>query len=168
MVRPARGTAMVEMSRDEFWMYIEQCRAQAVGMPEFNRLLEAMLDAWDLPKLAAFHKVMWFDVGVYHDEGERELWDLMYRAADYLGSDNSWDSYGGWLIAQGREFYEAVMRDPRVALTRVPQPDDVWEGETVIFVAQRVCLKKTDNKWGLQDLFGDKLDGKPAPGVDFP
>jgi len=66
-------------------------------MREFNRGLEALLDAWDLPKLAAFHWAMWSDIGVYREEKERELWDLMYQAADYLGSDNSWDSYRGWL-----------------------------------------------------------------------
>jgi hypothetical protein len=60
------------------------------------------------------------------------------------------------------------LRDPRVAATRVPSWDDVFEGESVLFVAQRVCSKKTDHKWGLYDLFGDDLDGKPLPGVDFP
>jgi hypothetical protein len=156
---------LISMSRDEFWAYIEQCRQHSDGMPAFNRLLEATLDHWGLPKVAAFHKVMWFDIGVCH---EGALWGLMYEAADYLGSDNSWEGYGGWLIAQGRQFHEAVMREPRVALTRVPPPEDVWEGETVIFVGQRVCSKKTDNKWGLYDLFGDNMSGKPLPGVDFP
>lgn len=134
-------------------------------MPAFNQVLEALLDGWELPQLAAFHKVMWLDIGVYHEE---ELWKIMYRAADYLGSDNSWDSYGGWLIAQGEAFYEAVMRDPQVALTRVPRPEDVREGESVIFAAQRICFKQTDGKWGLYDLFGDDLSGKPLPGVDYP
>ena len=61
---------MIDMSRDEFWLYIEQCRAHSVGMREFNQLLESMLDSWELPKLAAFHKVMWFDIGVYQDAGD--------------------------------------------------------------------------------------------------
>ena len=77
---------MIEMSQDEFWMYIEQCRAQAAGMREFNRGLEAMLDAWDLPKLAAFRWAMWSDIGVYHEEKERDLWDLMYQAADCVAT----------------------------------------------------------------------------------
>ena len=82
--------------------------------------------------------------------------------------DDSWECYGGWLIAQGREFHEAVMRDACVALARVPSGEDVWQGESVIFVAQRVCAKKTGGKWGLCDLFGDKLNGTPLPGVDYP
>jgi hypothetical protein len=150
---------MIAMSRDEFWSYIEDCRQHSDGMAAFNSALEAMLHPWELPRLAAFHKVMWFDIGVYHDDGN--LWDLMSEAADYLGSDNSWDSYGGWLIAQGRHFHEAVMRDAQVALTRIPSPEDVWEGESVIFVAQRICGQKTEGKWSLYDLFGDNLEGKP-------
>jgi Protein of unknown function (DUF4240) len=110
---------VVEITLDELWEHIEQCHAGAAGMREFSRLLESLLDTWALPKLAAFHWVMWSDIGVYHEERDRELWELMYQAADYVGSDNSWDSYGGWLIAQGREFFEAVMRDSQVALTRV-------------------------------------------------
>jgi Protein of unknown function (DUF4240) len=156
---------VIAMSRDEFWSSIELCRQHSDCMPAFNRVLEAMLDHWELPRLAVFHKVMWSDIGVYHDD---TFWEIMYRAADYLGSDNSWDSYGGWLIAQGRDFHEAVMRDPQVALTRIPPPEEVWEGESVIFLAQRVCMKKTDHRWGLYDLFGDDLSGKPLPGVDFP
>jgi hypothetical protein len=157
---------MLSMSRDEFWSHIEECRQHSDGISSFNRLLEATLDTWPLPKLAAFHKVMWFDLGVYHDDGE--LWSLMYPAVKYLGSDNSWDNYGGWLIAQGREFFEAVMHDPNIALTRIPSFDEVHEGESVIFVAQRVCSKKTERNWGLYDLFGDDLTGEPLPGVDFP
>ena len=67
-----------------------------------------------------------------------------------------------------RQFYDAVMRDPRVAATRVPPLDDIFEGESVIFVAQRVCGKKTGGKWGLYDLLGDYLSGEPLAGVDFP
>jgi Protein of unknown function (DUF4240) len=156
---------MIEMTRDEFWAVVEQCRARAADMREFNRRLEAALDDWELPKLAAFHKAMWFDVGVYHEDEFREV---VQRAADYLQSDNSWDSYGGWLIAQGREFHEAALRDPRLALARLPPPDDVWEGESVIFVAQRVCFRRTGQMWSLYDLFGHDLDGTPSPGVDFP
>jgi len=133
-------------------------------MPTFNSVLEAMLNAWELPKLAAFHKVMWRHLGVYNDD---DLWDVTAPLAGISG-DDTWECYGGWLIAQGRTFYEAVMRDPKVATTRVPPLDDIFEGESVIFVAQRVCGKKTGDKWSLYDLFGDDLSGKPLPGGDFP
>jgi hypothetical protein len=154
---------MLSMSRDEFWRYIEQCRRQADSMPAFNRVLEAMLDQWELPKLAAFHKVMWRDLGVYHGD---DLW-AVFAPLTGIGGDDTWECYGGWLIAQGRKFHEAVMRDPQVDATRVPPRADVFEGESVIFVAQRVCGKKTDGKWGLYDLFGDDLSGMPLPGVDY-
>jgi hypothetical protein len=155
---------MVSMSQDEFWTHIEQCRQHADSMPAFNRRLEAILDAWELPKLAAFHKVMWRDIGVYNGDA---LWAVIEPLTG-IGGDDTWECYGGWLIAQGRKFYEAVMRDPKQAAARVPSLDDIFEGESVIFAAQRVCGKKTGGKWGLYDLFGDELSGTPLPGVDFP
>jgi len=155
---------MVSMSRDEFWTYIEQCRQHSDAMPTFNCLLEAMLDAWGLPKLAAFHGVMRRDIGIYHDD---DLWAIVELLTGIDG-DDTWECYGGWLIAQGREFHEAVMQDPKVAAPRIPPLDDIYEGESVIFVAQRVCGKKTGGRWSLYDLFGDDLSGKPLPGVDFP
>ena len=155
---------MLSMSRDEFWMHIEQCRQHSDGMAAFNALLEAMLGAWGLPKLAAFHKVMWVDIGVYNDD---DLWAVIEPLTG-IGGGDLWECYGGWLIAQGRAFYEAVMRDRQLAVTRVPTQQDIWEGQSVIFVAQRVCFKKTADKWGLYDLFGDDLGGKPLPGVDYP
>ena len=55
-----------------------------------------------------------------------------------------------------------------MAATRIPPLDDLFEGESVIFAAQRVCGKKTNGKWSLYDLFGVDLTGKSLPGVDFP
>jgi hypothetical protein len=155
---------MILMSQDEFWTYIEQCRPHSNTMAAFNLLLEAMLDSWELSKLAAFHKVMWHEIGIYNDN---YLWAVVEPLTD-IGGDDTWECYGGWLIAQGREFHRAVMQDPHVAASHVPPLDDIFEGESVIFVAQRVCTKKTGGKWGLYDLFGDDLSGQPLPGVDFP
>jgi len=60
------------------------------------------------------------------------------------------------------------MRDTQAALSRVPFCEDVCQGESAIFAAQRVCYKKTDNKWSLYDLFGDTLKGSAGPGADSP
>jgi hypothetical protein len=152
------------MSRNEFWSHIEQCRSQADGMPAFNRRLEAILDDWELPKLGAFHKAMWCNIGVQPGE---DLLDLMYEVAEHVGVDEGY-GYAGWLIAQGRDFHEAVMRDERVALTRIPSQEDVHEGESVTWASTRVCVKKTGGRYGPNDLFGDDLSGRPRPGVDFP
>jgi hypothetical protein len=153
---------MLSMSRDEFWQCVERCRQHSDGMGTFNFVLETMLDAWDLPRLVAFHKIMWHDIGVHHDDA---LWDVVEPLTGIDG-DDTWECYEGWLIAQGRQFHETVMRNPQMAATRVPSLDDVFEGESVIFVAQRLCSKKTGGKWGLYDLFGDDLSGKELPGVD--
>jgi hypothetical protein len=162
--RPHGWSVMFSMSPNEFWECIEQCRQQSDSMRTFNLVLEATLDTWELPKLAAFHKIMWCDIGVNNDD---DLWEIVEPLTG-IGGDDTWECYGGWLIAQGRQFHEEVMRNPKAAATRIPPLDDIYEGESVIFAAQRVCRKKTGDKWSLYDLFGDDLSGKPLPGVDFP
>src|SRR5262245_248644 len=109
-------------------------------------------------RLAAFHKVMWKEIGVYNDH---TLWDQLTERQPLLDSDATWECYGGWLIAQGRACFERVRHDHAFAVAHMPPVDDVFAGESVIFVAQRVCLKKTGGKWYLNDLFGDSLDGSP-------
>jgi hypothetical protein len=102
---------MVSMSQDEFWTYIEHYGEYSDSIPSFNRLPEAMLDPWELPKLAAFHKLMWRDIGVHNDD---DLRGIVAPLAG-TGGDDTWECHGGWLIAHGRRFYEAVMRHPHVA-----------------------------------------------------
>jgi hypothetical protein len=70
---------MLSMSRDEFWSLIDACRRQSADIQTFNRVLEAMLDGWDLPRLAAFHKVMWHDIGVYNED---EVWEVLSDAGN--------------------------------------------------------------------------------------
>lgn len=106
---------------------------------------------------------MWDDIGVYNDDA---LWAVIEPLTG-IGGEDSWECYGGWLISQGRKFYEAVIRDPEFGATCIPPKDDIFEGESVIFVTQRVCLKKTD-KWSLYELFGHNLDGRREPYVDWP
>ena len=106
---------------------------------------------------------MWTDIGVHNDD----LLPVIEPLTGISGGDTL-ECYEGWLIAQGREFHEAVTHNPKVAASRISSMDDVFEGEYVIFVAQRVCGKKTCGKWSLNDLFGDDFDGRPLPGVDFP
>jgi len=50
----------------------------------------------DYARMAAFHNTLWYDVGVFH---RGRLWDIMCEIDETLGSQNSWERYGGWLVA---------------------------------------------------------------------
>lgn len=140
------------LQRDEFWETIEVCRQSTPSCESFADALPTHLQHWDFPKLGAFHNTMWYDVRVFH---RGELWDVMYRYEEMLGNQNAWECYGGWLISQGREFFEAVMANPQLALSRIPTWEEIDAGERIIFAAVEACLRKTDREYGLDDMLGD-------------
>lgn len=102
--------------------------------------------------MAAFHNTMWHDVGVFH---RGELRDVVYQREPLLGSHDAWECYGGWLIAQGRDFQEAVIREPRTSLSRIPSWEEIDDGESIIFAAQEACLRQTEREYDLYDVLGD-------------
>lgn len=142
------------LSRDEFWATIEECRRELADTRSFPERLPAHLADWEFTQLAAFHNTMWYDVGVFH---RGALWELLCGQEPLLGSQNAWECYGGWLIAQGRAFHEAVMRDPTLALSRLPTWEEIDDGELVIFAAQEACLRKTGRQHDLYEVLGDFL-----------
>jgi hypothetical protein len=142
------------LSRDEFWVVIEDCRGHTADTSSFAERLPEQLVPWDFPRLGAFHNTMWYDVGVFQ---RGELWDVVREREPLLGSQNAWECYGGWLIAQGREFHEAVLRQPRLALSRLPSWEEIDDGESIIFAAQEACFRKTDRNYDLYDILGDFL-----------
>lgn len=141
------------LPRDEFWAVVEDCRRRSADSVAFGEVVTATLAGWDFRRMAAFHNTLWYDVGVFH---RGRLWDVMCAIDETLGSQNSWERYGGWLVAQGREFHEAVMRDPELARTRLPD-EAALSDEGIIFAAQEACLRKTDRKHDLYDVLGDYL-----------
>ena len=66
-------------------------------------------------------------------------------------SDDSFDYFRGWLIAQGKQVYEQALRDPET-LALVATPDD-WEFEDMLGVAMAAYEGRT---------------GHPYPGVERP
>lgn len=148
------GRSVPWLARDEFWSAIEECRQGSVDCKSFAERLAAHLTGWEFTRLAAFHNTMWYDVGVFH---RGTLWDLLYQQEPLLGSQNAWECYGGWLIAQGRAFHEAVMRDPTLALARLPTWEEIDAGEAIIFAAQEACYRKTGRQYDLYDVLGDFL-----------
>src|SRR5262245_48482544 len=132
---------------DEFWDVVEACRRGSTGLTSFDEALVSHLVGWDFPRIAGFHNTLWYDVGVFHDT---ELWAVMREGCySFAFGQNSWERYGGWLVAQGREFHEAVMADPWVAKTRLPDAEELASGEFVIFVAYKAASRKTKEEYEL-------------------
>jgi len=145
---------------DEFWALIEGCRDSVTGedgstdMEPFRRRLEARLRAMSLEELAGFRPAM-DAVGVYKPH---ELWRVVDPEGRAITGQDSWEAFGGWLIAQGREFHDAVLADHGVVLSRPFRYGDVYQGECVTTAADGIAMARTGID--LDDLFPDWFDGE--------
>jgi hypothetical protein len=138
------------MNRDEFWNVIESCRDSSTDMVAFNQVLEGELRTWDLERLWSFHSRMWITVNEINEPGS-ELGEWIYKSLNWDMGGDSGECLAGWVIAQGEAFVRRLLQQPRV-LTALPQDDEILQGESVIFAAQRVCLEWTGGS-SLEDLF---------------
>lgn len=112
------------MTQDEFWHIIEKGAHQELA-------------GRDVESLAAFHRLFWERMA------ESYRWDLWAVAYIVNGgcSDDGFDYFRGWLIAQGRAYYEAALQDPRRAADRA-RPDEC-EDEEMLSAAFSLYEKKT-------------------------
>lgn len=123
------------MERHEFWKLIAESRHGAIDHPDLQLdQLQAALVLLSADEVLSFGTIL-FEL---HRESYRgELWG----AAFIIGggcSDDGFDYFRAWLIAQGEEIYKAALADPDTLagqpLEEVPEledllslPADVWE-----------------------------------------
>ncbi|MCA9608465.1 MAG: DUF4240 domain-containing protein [Myxococcales bacterium] len=109
------------MDADAFWGLIEEARASMPG--DVVSGLHALLAQRSAEEIESFQG--WLDA-YFHAASRRELW----AAASYIQrgcSDDGFDYFRGWLIAEGRSVFEAAMRDPgTLADHRWPSADQAW------------------------------------------
>lgn len=148
------------MSEDEFWAVIGGCREGMTGedgstdTEPFRHRLGARLQAMSLEEMADF-RLAQDAVGVCKP---REIWRVVDPGLRIIASDDSWEAFGGWLIAQGREFHDAVMQDHSVVRSRPFRYEHVYHGECVIFAADGIAMERTGSD--LDDLFPNRFDGE--------
>ncbi|MBQ1058829.1 DUF4240 domain-containing protein [Micromonospora sp. C32] len=154
------------MDRETFWKIVERARSAAggetitaEGADAVARHLVAELSALSPAAIVGFQQA-YDDVNL---EGWR--WDL--RAAAYLlrggCSDDGFDYFRGWLVAQGRAVWERAVADPdSLADAGVDPDDDAVECEAVLGAAGDAYAEATG---GGTDTFWEALDaaGRAAP-----
>ena len=145
------------MDRGQFWHLVEGCRQHATDMASFNAVLEGTLTRLTSEEIWSFHKWVWRCVNELQcqDGFNEPLNECLDRHVGLQIGGDTGDCYVGWVIAQGRKFYETLLNEPHRAGERLPAWDDVWEGESVIFLPNRVFRERTGEF--LQDVFGDDM-----------
>lgn len=148
---PATG-----MNADEFWNLIERSRKGAEDPDEQAGRLEE--------SLGMFSEAAILDFDRHYEErvAEAYRWDLWGAAFVINGgcSDDGFEYFLGWLIAQGREYYEAALADPEQAGRRA-RPGEMVECESIAYAAAKAYEAKT----GRDDFYDRRAKvprGEPA------
>ena len=133
------------MTKKRFWALIEEAKAMAEKSEDY----ETMLKNWVIKleeKLAQLEEIEIFHWGhifqIYMDRSYDGR--LIYIAGEIGGgmSDDGFEYFRGWLIAQGREIYTKARRDPKSLLSHDFGEDVVPSLESMSYVASRAFCQK--------------------------
>ncbi|MGW0578217.1 DUF4240 domain-containing protein [Streptomyces sp. NPDC002920] len=106
------------MNKQQFWQLIETARNQASNPNDGEavaRRTTALLATHPAEEIVAAQQVLW---DLMADSYTNPLWAAAYVINGGC-SDDGFDYFRGWLIAQGREVFERIVADPD-ALAIVP------------------------------------------------
>ncbi len=156
------------MTEDQFWNIVEQSRD---GMPpgtvdedaneRQSEKLTTLLEALSSEEIVAFNSAM----GKVHQQSN--LWDLWGVSFIISGgcSDDGFEYFRRWLLAQGRETFERSVRDPDGLCEIILTDGDLEpEFEGFFYVAAEVYEAKTGAD--LYNLLPVPVEEPEAEGTD--
>ncbi|NGN69198.1 DUF4240 domain-containing protein [Streptomyces sp. A7024] len=106
------------MDRDRFWEIVDQARGQATDPADAADVAErsaALLAGCGPEEIVRAQQILWELMAASY---RAPLWAAAYLINDGC-SDDLFDYFRGWLIAQGRSDFERVVEDPD-ALAALP------------------------------------------------
>jgi hypothetical protein len=135
-----QAAAAAAMSTDRFWLLI--ALARRLGSTECHALTDRL--RWILSHLSEA-AILGFSLRFDERMAEAYRWDLWAVAYIVNGgcSDDGFEYFRGWLISQGKAYFEAAMRDPAAAADRASPFAFRTECEQMLYVALRAFEDKT-------------------------
>ncbi len=127
------------MNKDSFWALIESARE--VG-EDCNERAECVIE--QLSQLPPAD-ILDFQRHIEECLAETYRWDLWAVAFIIMGgcSDDSFEYFRGWLIIQGRSYYEAALKHAELAAEATEPGMDGYECEDILFGARPVYKQLT-------------------------
>jgi hypothetical protein len=122
------------MNKDAFWTLIEEAREAGDDCNEQAEAVMARLSELPATDILDFQR----HIDACRVEAYR--WDLWAVAYIVNGgcSDDGFEYFRGWLIAQGRDYYEAALLEPERAAERTEPGVCEYECEDILFGARQV------------------------------
>ena len=136
-VRPLNGCPLVggcNMDDAQFWKIIKRARSEAGGDPELTaELVQEQLTEIPAPEIESFDAILSSKIAAAYTW---KLWGAAYLMNGGC-SDDCFEYFRGWLVAQGREVYEAAVADPDSLANAADPENDRNECEDILYVAMR-------------------------------
>jgi hypothetical protein len=128
------------MDRTGFWRLIEETHAQCGGDCDRQvELLEERLKAQPEEQIIAFKQILG---GLQKESYTWELWAAAYLINGGC-SDDGFDYFRSWLIAQGEAIFTAALKDPGTLADFPDEFPEYAECEELDYVAARAHEAKT-------------------------
>jgi hypothetical protein len=139
-----------------FWHMIEAAKQASTGDPDqqVTRLTEALTQISEAD-IIAFDTLFDHYLRVSYTN---DLWAAAYILNGGC-SDDCFDYFRAWLIAQGEEVFQNALRDPE-SLADVAEPEDI-ELERMLYAAHVAYEQKTGHAMPRQKPMVPKLLGAP-------
>jgi hypothetical protein len=128
------------MDTNKFWDLIETAREGSADGSETAARLKGLLDRLPPDEVLAFQQEIWQRLN------ESYRWDLWAVAYIVNGgcSDDGFEYFRGWLISQGRQYFEAALdHAPNAADHAEP---DANECEDILYLASAIYQAKTGRR----------------------
>lgn len=113
-----RSGMLAAMNREQFWILIEEAREQVLDIRDASGIAgraSELLARRSSQEITAAQQILW---DLMADSYRNPLWAAAYVLNGGC-SDDGFDYFRGWLIAQGRAVFERVVADPD-ALAELP------------------------------------------------
>jgi len=148
----------VDVGPDPFWDLIEASRRQSSNCDDQADLLVKLLAERTPDEIIAF------DEQLFRRRLESFRWDLWAVAYVIHGgcSNDCFDYFRGWLIAQGRQYFEAALAQAERAADRVTTG---WSAqcEGILYVAYQAYEQRTGHELPMPAVSqADILTGQPV------
>ena len=144
------------MNQETFWKTIQESKESSASKPETqHEKLTAILKTMNKDELLGFAR-NWYQC---HQNAYRwDLWAVAYMV-DGGCSDDSFMDFRSWLIGQGKEVYEAIMKDPN-AIVNIPD-SELFFYEELGYVANEVYKEVTGEELPSFEEMGVALTNDP-------
>ena len=129
------------MNRDHFWQIVEQAKAASEGdLDAQTESIRQSLAQLPPEEIIAFEEEF---LRLRVESYRQDLWAAAYIINGGC-SDDGFDYFRGWLIAQGRSVFDEALRDPATLINTI---ESLGEGdadyEEILYVAQEAYEQQT-------------------------